>query len=214
MQVEKGESLDAQRRQIELICELEGFDLEHIYVEEGVSAGRPLKTRPEGRQMLNTVTKDDVIVTVKLDRLFRDIEDSVITLKRLKKAGIKLYIRDLGGDVTSDGVSALVFNLLSSVSDFERTRIGERIKDVKAYQKSLGKYLGGSIPFAHKITIKRDDSGKEIKYIEPDTGMVDYITDLREREFSLRMIVWELRKDKDIWTTPSVLSRCFKALAA
>jgi DNA invertase Pin-like site-specific DNA recombinase len=39
---------------------------------------------------------------------------------------------DLGGDVTGNGVSKLVFTILSAVAEAERDRIRERIRDVKA----------------------------------------------------------------------------------
>jgi DNA invertase Pin-like site-specific DNA recombinase len=58
---------------------------------------------------------------------------------------------DLGGDVTSNGVSKLVFTILSAVAEAERDRIRERIADVKRDQKQRGRYLGGSIPFGYRL---------------------------------------------------------------
>src|SRR5947207_1086038 len=126
-----GESLDVQRRQIELVAELENYSLEAVFVEAGQSGSKPLAKRPEGAKLLAAVKTGDTIIAVKLDRTFRDVADAANILKRLKKLGIGLYLRDLGGDVTRDAVSELVFGLLSSVAAFERQRIAERISDVK-----------------------------------------------------------------------------------
>jgi DNA invertase Pin-like site-specific DNA recombinase len=145
-----GESLDIQRRQIELIAELEGYHHETIFVEAGQSGSKPLAKRPEGAKLLATVKPGDIIIAVKLDRTFRDVADAANTLTRFKKQGIGLYLRDLGGDVTRDAVSELVFGLLSSVAAFERQRIAERISDVKADQRKRSRYLGGDVPFAHR----------------------------------------------------------------
>jgi len=58
---------------------------------------------------------------------------------------------DLGGDVTGNGISKLVFTILSAVAEAERERIRERIADVKRDQKTRGRFLGGSRPFGWQI---------------------------------------------------------------
>jgi putative DNA-invertase from lambdoid prophage Rac len=58
---------------------------------------------------------------------------------------------DLGGDVTGNGISKLVFTILSAVAEAERDRIRERIADVKRDQKTRGRFLGGSRPFGCQI---------------------------------------------------------------
>ena len=59
---------------------------------------------------------------------------------------------DLGGDVTGNGVSRLVFTILSAVAEAERDRIRERIADVKRDQRSRGRFLGGRRPFGYRVT--------------------------------------------------------------
>jgi putative DNA-invertase from lambdoid prophage Rac len=54
---------------------------------------------------------------------------------------------DLGGDVTGNGISKLVFTILSAVAEAERDRTRERITEVKRDQRTRGRYLGGSVPF-------------------------------------------------------------------
>jgi DNA invertase Pin-like site-specific DNA recombinase len=58
---------------------------------------------------------------------------------------------DLGGDVTGNGISKLVFTILSAVFETERDRIRERIADVKSDQKTRGRFFGGSRPFGWQI---------------------------------------------------------------
>lgn len=143
----EGDSLESQRRAIELIAELEGYDLIEVFSDAAASGGTPLAQRPEGRKLLSHVTANDVIVCVKLDRLSRDALDAAGVLRSLKQRGVALYLRDLGGDVTSSNVSSLIFGLLSNVAEFERSRIRERVAEAKRTQKLDGRFLGGSVPF-------------------------------------------------------------------
>jgi len=88
----EGESLDVQRRQIELIADLEGYNLKAIFVEAGQSGSKPLAKRPEGAKLLATLKPGDIIIAVKLDRTFRDVADAANTLTRFKKEGITCAI--------------------------------------------------------------------------------------------------------------------------
>jgi len=72
------------------------------------------------------------VITSKLDRMFRSALAALEVLGRLKDRGVSLHMIDLGGDVTGNGVSKLVFTILSAVAEAERDRIRERIRDVKA----------------------------------------------------------------------------------
>jgi putative DNA-invertase from lambdoid prophage Rac len=93
-----------------------------------------------------------VIITPKLDRMFRSALNALRELERLKEQKVSLHMIDLGGDVTGNGVSKLVFTILSAVAEAERDRIRERIADVKRDQKSRGRFLGGRRPFGYRVT--------------------------------------------------------------
>ena len=68
----------------------------------------------------------------------------------MKGAGIALHMIDLGGDTTTNGVSKLVFTILSAVAEAERDRTRERITEVKADQRKRGRFLGGTAPFGYR----------------------------------------------------------------
>ena len=70
--------------------------------------------------------------------------DALGILDELKEQGVSLHMIDLGGDVTGNGISKLVFTILIAVAEAERDRIRERIPDVKRDQKTRGRFLGGS----------------------------------------------------------------------
>jgi putative DNA-invertase from lambdoid prophage Rac len=78
--------------------------------------------------------------------MFRSARDALDVLDKLKGRGISLHMIDLGGDVTGNGVSKLVFTILSAVAEAERDRTRERIQEVKKDQRDRGRYLGGTSP--------------------------------------------------------------------
>jgi DNA invertase Pin-like site-specific DNA recombinase len=82
-----------------------------------------------------------------MDRMFRSALDALAVLGDLKARGASLHMIDLGGDTTGNGVSKLVFTILSAVAEAERDRTRERIAEVKRDQRSRGRFLGGRVPF-------------------------------------------------------------------
>jgi DNA invertase Pin-like site-specific DNA recombinase len=146
-QAEEGESLGSQQRTIEGYAMMHGLKIDHVFVERGVSGSKKLTDRPEGAKLLAGLKPGDVVLTPKLDRMFRSALDALDVLAQLQKAGISLHMIDLGGDVTGNGISKLVFTILSAVAEAERDRIRERIRDVKTDQRSRSRYLGGKVPF-------------------------------------------------------------------
>lgn len=150
-QADEGESLDVQQRQIGGYAMMKGLEIGHVFVERGVSASTRLTERPQGAALLASLEPGDVVVTAKLDRMFRSALDALDVLQQLKKRGISLHMVDLGGDVTGNGISKLVFTILSAVAEAERDRIRERVRDVKRDQKERNRFLGGTVPFGWKL---------------------------------------------------------------
>jgi DNA invertase Pin-like site-specific DNA recombinase len=151
-QAEEGISLGVQQRTLEGYAMMQGVALGRMFVEHGVSGSIPLAERPEGAAMLAALQPGDTIMTPKLDRMFRSASDALAVLERVKALGCSLHMIDLGGDVVNNGISKLVFTILSAVAEAERDRIRERIATVKADQRKQGLYLGGRVPFGYTVT--------------------------------------------------------------
>lgn len=182
-QANEGESLAVQRELIQAICTLEGLECIDVFVEEAVSGSRPLSTRPQGSALLAALKPGDVVVALRLDRMFRDVGDAAATLADLKRRGVRLYLKDVGGFVSGDSVGELVFALLSSVAAFERSRTRERIVDVKRSLAAQGQYLGGDIPFGHDLV---EVEGK--RTVQLNSSVVDEVRRLRSLGYSSRLI--------------------------
>jgi putative DNA-invertase from lambdoid prophage Rac len=150
-QANGGLSLDTQRQQITGYAMMKGWSVAEFYIEAGVSGSVPLADRPEGQRMLTALQPGDVIITAKLDRAFRSAADALGTLEQLKEDKVALHMIDLGGDVTGNGISKLVFTILSAVAENERDRIRERVRDVKRHRASQQLFNGGKRPFGFDI---------------------------------------------------------------
>jgi putative DNA-invertase from lambdoid prophage Rac len=152
-QADEGASLAAQQQQIAGYAMMKGWQVAEHFVERAVSGSTPLAERPEGRRMLATVGKGDIIVTAKLDRAFRSAADALAVLEEFKDQGVGLHMIDLGGDVTSNGISKMVFTILAAVAEGERDRIRERIRDAKRHLTSQGVFSGGKRPFGLDVVL-------------------------------------------------------------
>ncbi|TIU48982.1 MAG: recombinase family protein [Mesorhizobium sp.] len=152
-QANEGESLDTQIMRVKGYAMSQGWTIadEDIHVERGVSGSVPLAEREAGRKLLAAVGKGNTIITPKLDRMFRSASDALATLEVLKADSVGLVMMDLGGDVTGNGISKLVFTILSAVAEAERDRLRERIREVKRHKAAQGDYNGGKRTFGYDI---------------------------------------------------------------
>lgn len=148
-----GESLDTQSRQIQSYAVSKGWEVStgHIYVEAGVSGGTDFQERPQGQNLLSVLQSGDTVIFTKLDRAFRNVRNAFNTLHDLKERGVSVHFLDLGGEVTGNGVGAIVFAVMSSFASFERERIATRIREVKQMQKAQGKFVGGRRAFGYDV---------------------------------------------------------------
>lgn len=188
-QASEGESLPTQRRSIEGYAMMHGLVVDRFFEEKGVSGAKPIAERSMGAKLMSSVRCGDVVITSKLDRMFRSALDALDVLRQLQGRGVSLHMIDLGGDVTSNGISKLVFTILSAVAEAERDRIRERIVDVKRDQRERGRFLGGGLPFGYRL----DSGGKLL----PDASEQMAISEARRLQasgHSLRSIAQELAR--------------------
>jgi putative DNA-invertase from lambdoid prophage Rac len=150
-QADSGISLDEQERKIEARCIENGWQLEHVYIDAGVSGSTPLGKRPEGTKLLAALRPGDVVIAAKMDRCFRSAFDALATIESFKRRKISLWLLDLGGDVSGNGISELIMTVLAAVAQFERSLISERIKDAKRNLRRANKHEGGKRPFGQQF---------------------------------------------------------------
>ena len=183
-QADDGESLKVQRRKIEARAQEQGWTLDQVFVERGVSGGKPFADRRQGQALLDVLAKGDVVIASKLDRMFRSASDALAMMEDFKRQGVGLYLLDLGGEIGGNGIGAMVFTILAAVAQFERERIAERIAEVKADQRRRGRFLGGAVPFGYKVA----KDGKQLEPVPKEQAAIKRIQRLHRAGKSLRTI--------------------------
>jgi DNA invertase Pin-like site-specific DNA recombinase len=186
-QADEGESLGQQERAIAGYAIMNGLTVERVFIERGVSGSKPLADRPQGKALLDTLQAGDAVITAKLDRMFRSAQNALDVLGDLKQRGVSLHMIDLGGDTTGNGISKLVFTILSAAAEAERDRIGERVSDMKADQRQRGRYLGGYVPYGWRV-VPDGERGKQLEPIPEQQKAIKLMLRLRDEGLSLRAI--------------------------
>jgi putative DNA-invertase from lambdoid prophage Rac len=182
-QASEGESLEVQRRQIEGYALMHGLKVDDIVVEEGVSGSVPVSVRPAGGPLFAGLTKGDVVIAPKLDRLFRSALDALTVVEDLRKRGVALHLLDLGGDISGNGLSKLFLTIAAAFAEAERDRIRERITQVKRDQKARGRFLGGTVPFGFRC----GDAGELVPHEAEQEAILEIVA-LRAQGKPLRAI--------------------------
>src|SRR3981189_2736791 len=115
-QADEGESLGTQERVIEGYAMMLGLKVDKMFVERGVSGAKPIGQRPEGARLLAILKQGDVVITPKLDRMFRSALDALDVLGQIQKRGVSLHMIDLGVAASRNGISKPVSPILSAVA--------------------------------------------------------------------------------------------------
>jgi hypothetical protein len=121
-QADSGLSLEAQRQRIAAYCAMKGPHLAEVFEDPGISAGKPLASRPAGSKLLAAAKKGRAVVVVaKLDRLFRSVADAASVIDDFEKRGIQLVAIAESFDMTSPydshGANGLGFRRVGTRDD-------------------------------------------------------------------------------------------------
>jgi putative DNA-invertase from lambdoid prophage Rac len=192
-QADEGVSLDEQIRRIEGRALEQGWQILEVFIERGVSGSVPLGDRPEGARLLSALQPGDTVIAAKLDRMFRSALDALNVIRDFQRQRISLWMLDLGGDVSGDGIAKLVLTILVAFAEFERERIGERIRDAKRHQRRSGQYLGGDRPFGWRI----GEDGILIEDKVEQRALVD-MKEMRDTGNSFRTIAAQIKQTHGI----------------
>jgi DNA invertase Pin-like site-specific DNA recombinase len=188
-----GVSLKDQEEKLLNYCKLANLDPVHIIREEGISAAKPLATRPGGQELLQLVKQGDVghVIALKLDRLFRDAADALNVTKAWDTAGIALHLVDMGGQSmnTASAMGRFFLSTMASFAELERNLISERTAAALGYKKAH-KEVYSTIPFGF------DRDGDQLQPNQEEQKAVKLIIKWRGQGWTLQRIADELTSRK------------------
>lgn len=132
---------EVQLEELRRYCSARGWVIVEEIVDHGFSGTR--SDRPGLKRLMELVRSRqvDVVLVLKLDRLFRSLKHVVVTLQEFTELGIDFVsIKDQIDVTTASG--RLMLHLLAAFAEFERELIVERTILGVEYAKSQGKRLG------------------------------------------------------------------------
>jgi DNA invertase Pin-like site-specific DNA recombinase len=186
-----GVSLKDQEEKLLSYCKLAGLEPVHIIREEGISAAKPLATRPGGQELLQLVKKGEVghVIALKLDRLFRDAADALNVTKAWDNAGIALHLVDMGGQSmnTASAMGRFFLSTMASFAELERNLISERTAAALGYKKAH-KEVYSTTPFGY------DREGDNLQPNKDELKAIRLIKKWRAAGWTLQKIADELTK--------------------
>jgi len=191
-QANTGVSLAAQRQALDRYADYHGWAEVQHFVDAGVSAGKPMSKRPEGARMLAALKPGDVVMAVKLDRMFRSAIDCLTTLQHWKKSKVALHFVDFGGQSvdTTSAAGGFFATMLAGVAEMERTMVSDRVRSALKHKKGKGE-LVGAVPYGRCVA----EDGKTLLQDPQEQIAVLRMVALREEGLSYAKIAARLQED-------------------
>jgi DNA invertase Pin-like site-specific DNA recombinase len=150
-------------------CESRGWDIQESIVDHGYSGSTD--NRPGLKRLMAMVRSNeiDVVVVVKMDRLFRSLKHLVSTLEEFEKLGVKFVALKDNVDYSTPSGRFFV-QILGSLGEFERSLLRERTMMGLDHARSKGRKFGR--PRVHNETeiLRLHQDGKTYRQIQKLTG--------------------------------------------
>jgi len=125
------------------VAERSGWDVIHVFADEGISGAKGRDKRPGYDALLKAVSRRDIDIVAawSVDRLGRSLPDLVAFLSDIQSKGCDLYLHQQAVD-TSTPSGRMLFQMLGVFAEFERTIIRSRIMAAHERCRSKGIRIG------------------------------------------------------------------------
>lgn len=139
----KNQNTDNQVDVLKSVAEKAGWDIEQVFIDNGISGAKGRKDRPALDEMLSAVTRREIhrVMVWDVSRLGRSLQDLISTMKDIQQSGANLYLHNQNIDTSTASGEAL-FGMLAVFASFERSMIRDRVKTGLERAKKEGKKLG------------------------------------------------------------------------
>ncbi|BFU94308.1 MAG: hypothetical protein NTNFB02_10300 [Nitrospira sp.] len=189
-QVQEGISLEAQQTRIRAWCEANGYALDNVHIDAGLSGFRS-DNRPALLAALSEACRAKAaLVVYSLSRLARSTKDAIAISERLAKNGADLVSLSERIDTTS-AAGKMIFRMLAVLAEFERDQISERTKAAMAHLRRQRRRVSRHIPYGFFLAA----DGKTLLPNETEQQTLAQIRALRLEGLSLRQIAARLTRD-------------------
>lgn len=132
---------EVQVQALQKYCQARGWAIAHELVDHGYSGGTAERPALKELQRLVREREVDVVVVVKLDRLFRSLKHLVVTLEEWEAVGVKfISVKDAVDWTTAAG--RFFIQVLGSLAELQKSILVERTMMGLDHARSKGKILG------------------------------------------------------------------------
>jgi DNA invertase Pin-like site-specific DNA recombinase len=140
------QTTENQIRELRTVAEQHGWDVAHVFDDNGVSGHVPRDERPAMKHLLRVVARREVnmVAAWAVDRLGRSLVDLLGLLGELHAKKIDLYLHQQGLD-TSTPAGRAMFQMLGLIAEFERAMIRDRVLSGIARARANGTKSGKAI---------------------------------------------------------------------
>ena len=168
-----GLSIEAQKQKLTEYAEKHSLKIVEWYVDEGVSATRPIAKRPALQRMGNDARakKFSRILIIRIDRFFRSVSEYHEFMKLISP--VIWTATEEKYDLSSANGRAFV-NMKLTIAELESGTTGERIKIVNDYKVKSGMPLYGtrSMPFCYAVE-KVSEESREKRIVKRNEEMMN-----------------------------------------
>jgi len=140
------QSVENQLNELTSVADRNGWELVHTYCDKGISGAFGRDKRPAFDELLKDANRKefDGILVWSIDRIGRSLQDLISFLDDVQSKDIDLYIHQQGLD-SSTPTGRLMFSLVGSFAEYERTLIKERVRAGMERAKKSGTKSGRAI---------------------------------------------------------------------
>ena len=168
-------SIQDNNRQVEELKDYStkmGFEVVKVF-EETISGAKKNEERPELMKMISFIqeNKIDKILCWELSRLGRNTIEVLKTIQLLNENRISLYIKNYNIETLTDEkeinpLSQFMIQILTSVSEMERTQIRQRVKSGYEVYRSKGGKVGRKEGFRKSNSLLLEENKDVIKLLK------------------------------------------------
>ena len=135
------QNCERQVAELEQVVKNNNWELVDTYIDKGYS--RTTTTRPELDRMIKDafVRKFEMVITLELSRLGSSLKHMIEVVDKFKEKKIQLFIVNQQID-TSSATGYMFFSIMTSIANYERELISERVKSGLENAKRKGVVLG------------------------------------------------------------------------
>ncbi len=180
-QAEEGYSIGEQERLIREYCARQGYGVYKVFSDAGIS-GKDIVHRPAIQELLKDAAekKFDMVMSWKINRLSRKLEDAIKIVNTLDRYGISYqsYSERFESDTPA---GKMQFQMMALVGEFERNTIAQNVKMGMKAKARAGEWCGGVAPLGYRWVpveatenLSRKKSRLEIDETEAETVRLIY----------------------------------------